>query len=331
MRTADPAPQPDLPGLVLENDLARIVVLPDAGAMIHQFIYKPAGRDVLFHHPRIPPRRAYYRAPVDDWWSGGVIEGMPTCFACIVGGESLPEFGELWSEPWTVVSSSASAATVACKTRLYPLQVTRSMRLVEDSASLRMRHIIDNLSHSAVQVLWGIHPTAPVGPSTNVQVPSRTEELVGLDDIMTIADPVASRLAKGPVCFTDLATAPQSLSYLSGLPRSAWFAIWDDDWQTGLGMTFSGVDLPCVWLWLVDGWRGLRSITLEPWTGWPGSLDEAVRLGRAISIPGGGTIALDTALIAFTPVGPLRGFDVQGCPIPAGDGHGTPRIEGSDR
>jgi hypothetical protein len=320
---ADAVLRPESPGLEIENDLAKVVILPEVGGMIHQFIYKPSGRDVLFHHPRVPPRRAYYRAPVDDWWAGGVIEGFPTGFPCFAGGESLPDFGELWSEPWTVVSASGPAATLACKTRLYPLQVTRSMSLVAGSACLRMHHVIENMSGDPVQVLWGIHPTAPVGPRTMIQVPARMEEVVGLADTALTTDPAPSRFADGPIGFADVAVRGQSLRYLHGLPRSAWFAIWDEDWKTGLGMTFSAEDLPCVWLWLVDGWRGLRAITAEPWTGWPGALDEAASLGRALSIPGGVAVELDTSLIAFTPIGPLSGFDVRGRPVPARTGQAT--------
>jgi galactose mutarotase-like enzyme len=301
----------------LENGHLRIVVLPEVGGMIHQFVHKASGRDLLYHHPRLAARPAYYRAPVDDWWAGGVIEGLPTGFACTVDGEQLPDFGELWSEPWVIDALSDDSVTLSCRTRVSPLQVTRVMSLGDDDRALRTRHRIDNLSDIPIDILWGIHPTLPVGPRTMIQVPARTEYLM-----RDVAGAVPNQgqpspFLRGPNAFSDLATQGQRFSYLTDLPESAWFAVWDDEWHVGLGMTFNAKDLPCAWMWLIDGWRGLRAVTIEPWTGWPGSLAEAIRVGRSRTLGAGGSMETDTTMTAFEPVGPLRGFDSESRPITA--------------
>jgi galactose mutarotase-like enzyme len=299
----------------LENGVLHVVVLPEVGGMIEQVVHKPTGRDLLYHHPRLKPRRAYYRAPVDDWWAGGVIEGLPTCFACNVDGESLPDFGEVWSEPWTVIDRSPSSATVSCATRIWPLRITRSMALDDGAAVLRLHYRIENLGDTAIPFLWGLHPTVPVGKRTKIQIPARIEHVAGVGGSPDVAH--ESVFARGPVAFADIATRGQRFSYLTDLPDDAWYAVWDHDWPVAMGMRFRAAEFPCVGMWLLDGWRGLRAITLEPWIGWPGSLEEAIRLGRARTLEGHGRFEAELSMIAFMPVGPIRGFDPGGRPIPA--------------
>lgn len=43
--------------IVLENDLLPIELLPDFGAKICGIHHKPAGREILWRNPSIPPRR----------------------------------------------------------------------------------------------------------------------------------------------------------------------------------------------------------------------------------------------------------------------------------
>jgi galactose mutarotase-like enzyme len=301
--------------LTIESDLLRAVVLPEVGGMIHQLVHKPTGSDLLYHHPRLQPRPAYYRAPVDDWWAGGVIEGLPTCFACMVDGESLPDFGEVWSQPWSVHDVSSTSATVSCTARIWPLRITRAMSLDDHDPVLRLRYRLESLGDVPVAFLWGVHPTVPVGRRTQIQVPARLEHLAGEGGSAGAAH--ESAFNRGPVPFAELATPGQRFSYLTDFPPEAWWAVWDPDWPVAMGMRFSAADFPMVGMWLLDGWRGLRAITLEPWIGWPGSLEEAIGLGRARTLGARGRFETELSMIAFTPSGPIRGFGPDGRPIPA--------------
>lgn len=309
------SPKTEEGAVVLENDLLRVVVLPDVGGMIYRFIHKPSGHDLLYHHPRLDPRRAYYRAPVDDWWTGGMIEGLPTCFPCTVEDQSIPDFGEVWSEPWSVIDASQSSATLSCTTRIWPLRITRQMSLRDGEACLRLRYAIENLGATKVPFLWGVHPTVPVGPHTMMQLPARLEHLTG--DGGTPIFTRDSEFAAGPTPYTQIAAPWQRFSYLTDLPDHAWYAVWDEAWPAGFGMSFSGSDFPSVGLWLLNGWRGLQAITLEPWIGWPGSLAEAISLDRAPILTPNGRFETTLSMVAFTPPGPIGGFDPQGRPLTA--------------
>ena len=86
--------------VVLENPHLRCVVLPGHGARITELVHKAAGRDLLYHHPRVDVRPPVFGVNVDDWWTGGIDEVAPTGHPCVVGGEQLPFLGELWSQAW---------------------------------------------------------------------------------------------------------------------------------------------------------------------------------------------------------------------------------------
>ena len=42
-------------GVVLENGMLRVAVLPELGGRVWSLVYKPLDRELLWHNPEIPP------------------------------------------------------------------------------------------------------------------------------------------------------------------------------------------------------------------------------------------------------------------------------------
>ena len=72
----------------LENDLLRVAVVPQIGAKIYQFVDKSINRDLLYHHPRVDLRPPVFGVNVDNWWTGGIDDVVPTSHPCTVGGKN---------------------------------------------------------------------------------------------------------------------------------------------------------------------------------------------------------------------------------------------------
>src|SRR5215469_14973993 len=87
----------DVEAVVLENDWLRASVLPGVGAKIYDLIWKAAGRNLLWHNPRILPQAYPVDGNFDNYWCGGWDDGFPTCDPCDYRGESYPGLGELRS------------------------------------------------------------------------------------------------------------------------------------------------------------------------------------------------------------------------------------------
>ena len=90
-----------------------------------------------------------------------------------------------------------------------------------------------------------------------------------------------------------------ALHYLTGL-EAGWVACTDTDSARGFGMTFDKSVFTTVWLWLVyGGWRAYYHAIVEPWTGYPTRLAEAVSAGRARTLEPGGVLETDVYAIVY--------------------------------
>ena len=76
--------------IILENSMLRATLLPESGAKLWEFIYKPADRELLWHNPRIEPRPPVFYGDADAWWCGGLDECIPTGHPCNLQGRQLP-------------------------------------------------------------------------------------------------------------------------------------------------------------------------------------------------------------------------------------------------
>ncbi len=305
------------PACVLENDILRVAVLPEVGAKIHQMIFKPTDRDLLFHHPRVEVRKPVFGVNVDNWWTGGIDECVPTGAPCVVDGEELPYLGEAWSMPWSAERLSATAVAFRRDGVITPFHIERIMELRPGEPFVRMRHQLTNTGTTPFRFIWGIHPGLAVGPATRIQIPAR----LGVIDESWPQDRLGAPGTTYPWPkqeLTELAETPGGtwdLHYATEL-EAGWLAAWDARWQSGFGMTFPPDVFKCVWVWLVDGgWRGIRCVAVEPWTGFPSALAAAVEAGHASQLGPGDSLTADTRIIGFATTTAIRGFDPEGQPI----------------
>jgi hypothetical protein len=299
--------------VILENAALRVTIVPEFGAKVFELIDKVGDRDVLWHNPRTPLRRAPYGANFDDWWSGGWDEIFPTGDRAQLHGELLPYMGELWSVPWAArawIDADEAVVETSAFATMAPARVTRRLSIRGDEPVVRARYRIENLDIRPLPFLWGIHPAFAVTPAHRIDHPGSTM-LVGVssDPSMGVQgatypwpdlpDPEAeggrrdARLVRardagvyGGHWATDLA--------------DGWLALTDTRSGRGVALTFPPEVFPCAWLWQVyGGWRGHHHVCLEPWTGYPMQLEDAVQAGRASVLAPGEALDAEVAFVLF--------------------------------
>ena len=304
--------------VVFENEKLRLTILPEIGAKIHQMIDKRIDRDLLFHHPRVELRPPVFGANVDNWWTGGIDDVIPTGHPCVVNGDELPFLGEVWSLGWQWEQLSPNSVKFSRQGVITPFRLERIMTLKPGESFVTLDYTLTNIGTKSFPYLWGIHPAVPVGKSTRIDVPAR--EAWRADG--NLPEGVSENYAAGktaepwPIAaLAKLAAEPRNTwyyFYLSKL-KSGWLAISDPTENWGFAMTYPREVFPEVHVWLVDGgWRGLRCAVVEPWSGRPARLDQAMAAGHARTLEPGAQATAQVRLIAFTPKGPVRGFDPKG-------------------
>lgn len=310
--------------LILENRRLRVTVLPELGGKVAELVDKALDRDLLWHNPRTPPRRAPFGAHFDDWWSGGWDEIFPTGDVARLHGEPLPYMGELWSVPWTAHEAPAepgNAAIVAVGLgTIAPARLERTMELRGDEAVLRVRYRLTNLDVRPLEFLWGIHPCFAVTPEHRLEVPAG-RMLVGVSSGPRLGEVGASYdWPRQP----DASAADRTRDARRVLPASAavfgghwatelragWLALRDEASGRGVALAFPRDVFPQAWLWQVyGGWRGHHHVCLEPWTGYPMQLEEAAAAGRARCLEPGASLEAEVGVILFEGLAEVRSVD----------------------
>lgn len=307
----------DLRALVIENARLRLTVLPELGAKIYDFILKPADRNFLWHNPRLEPRRPVFGQNFDDWWCGGWDEVFPTCDVSAHRGDTYPYLGELWSLPWSWRVEEAGPARVSVHlertTIIAPARMEKWIGLAADEPVVRFRHRLTNVGTQPMDFVWGLHPCFRVEPGYRIDVPAR----VGVIGHTTTA-PFGSAGTTYPWPQEDLGRVPPPSRgwceghYATEL-REGWAALTDPAAGIGVGLAFPTDVFPVLWCWMAyGGWRGHYHAALEPWTGWPHRLDEAVAVGRHRTLQPGECLECETLAVAFTGLASVSGIGADG-------------------
>lgn len=312
--------------LRLESDLLRLDVLPELGGKILHWVHKPEGRDWLWQHPRIKPAILPQRSNYDDHWSGGWDELFPNGGACTCDGESYPDHGEYWTLPcdWRPeVCDDAATLYTRAEGRASPTRMERWITLQAGSPGVRIRHRITHLGAHGFHFLWAFHPGLAVRPGCRLLIPAGRGE---------IASPGIGRLgaagrefnwphvpARDGDVTVDFSLVPEptaergyEMVYLTEL-HAGWFAIHDPATRSGFGLSFDPGLFNAVWVFQTHGgWRGLNVVNIEPATGFPYDLSDAVRQGRCSFLEGGQVLETESFGVVFAGRDTVAGIERDG-------------------
>lgn len=299
---------------ILENRALRVVVLPELGGKVHELVDKAADRDLLWHNPRTAPRRAPFGANFDDMWSGGWDEIFPTGDVAHLHGEPLPYMGELWSVPWTarqdVADEGAAAMTATGLATIAPARLERRLELRGDEPVLWASYRLTNLDRRPLPYLWGIHPALAVSPAHRIDLPAG-RMLVGVSSDLSLGTPGTTytwpRLptpgAADPSRDMRRVPPPEAMEFGGHWAtelHDGWVALTNTAARRGLAIVFSLEVFRAAWLWQVyGGWRDHYHVALEPWTGHPMQLDDAVARGTADLLAPAETRTATVAFVVF--------------------------------
>lgn len=151
--------------LWLQNELLSVTVLPEKGADIVEFIYRPASIQFLMKTPSgLKPPGSQPPAEFLENYEGGWQELFPNHNdACEYRGRTIPMHGEAALLPWgytiTRDDSIETAVHFQVRCRQTPFLLERTMRLRAGEATLKIESRITNEASEPWEFVWGQHIT----------------------------------------------------------------------------------------------------------------------------------------------------------------------------
>jgi hypothetical protein len=312
----------------LENELISIDVLPELGAKIYNFVHLPSDRNLLWHNPHIPPARQQFGARFDDVWSGGWDELIPNDIPTpVIGNETLPDHGEVWSQAnkWQVTKSNESEAAVRFVNHghVLPTVFEKTISLRQGDAFCTVQYRLTNLGRQPVDFLWNIHPAMAISPTTRLDLRARRGivEKWGTDHFEGGSEydwPYSVDRSGKRVDLREVHSPESALADHHYLPDIAegWYAVTNTKAQVGFGLLFPTSVFPHLWLFRTfGGWRGLYTLILEASNGYPSDLAAAQRSGRCGHLEPGQRIEAEVKAIAYSGLGAVERIEADGSVI----------------
>ena len=312
--------------LILENELIKLTILVDYGAKIHELIHKPSGRDFLYHNPRVEVRAPVFGVNVDNWWTGGIDECIPTGHPCTYKGEEYPYLGEVWSLPWYYQILDRGPDTVSVHlwrpAIISPLLVEKWVSLRAGEKIVYFHHKISNLSQTNFEFIWGIHPGFQISSQHRIDIPAKKvvieesfpDNRLGSSG-STYLWPFAQDKEGRKVDMRKISSEKvQTYDFHYAVELTdGWLALTDTASREGIGIIFPKDIFKVIWMWLVyGGWRGLYCAAIEIWTGYPAKLSEAVERGCFSQLGPNESLECDTKIVIYRDISEVEKITLEG-------------------
>ena len=298
---------------VLENDQLRVTVLLDKGGDIVEFQHKPSGTDLLWWTPwGLYPQGKHHSSSAlaegafGDTYEGGWQDIFPSGGAPnIHQGVEYGLHGETPLLPWEgrILENTPEGVALELTTHTYrtPFAMKKILRLKRGQAALFVECEAKNLSALPQDTMWGQHP---VFGAPFLDEHCRVD-IAGGQVVAPHAGNSLNRLAQGAEGSwpkvkgklgkaVDLSRFPKAsqksndMVYITKL-KSNWYALTNAKKKVGFGMAWDLKTWPCLWFWQVYGgaqggpfWGRTYNCALEPFSGFPSGLANAVKAGRSL-------------------------------------------------
>jgi galactose mutarotase-like enzyme len=288
----------------LQNACISVSFLPELGGKMVSLKRVEGGREFLLQAQNRPYSRPTYGANFEDYDTSGFDECFPSVSACEYphgngGSIVVPDHGELWSVPWQYEVRNEELLLAAFG-RISPYVFRKRVRL--DKNRVILNYEVESRSDQPFVCLWSAHPLLAVSPGCSIILPNAVSE-------MFVNWSRANRLGKfGDKCgwpiVRETGGTEVNLAQLSSIqaktadklftPRlnEGYCAVYYRTSDESLSFQFDTSSVPYLGLWICQGgWpspdRGHFTLALEPCSGRPDSLAEAVQRGECQVLPPG--------------------------------------------
>jgi len=276
----------------LRSARAELLMVPELGGRIISLKGLKSGREWLWHQAR--PDWLWANQPGDNFGlstQAGIDECIPTVASCQWRGRDLPDHGEVWYQDWKLDPEALARQELKATVPLTvsPLVFSRTIRVVEDGAFV-FDYSVQNTGSEEEPYIWCFHPLKNIEPGDRLELPAEVTSL---------------RLNGGlgaPIEFGDVWAYPEPFPgirldecLVPGMPggcvkgfagplKTGRAALVNDRTGDRLELSWDASLIPYLGLWLNRGLCDYHHVALEPTSGAPDSLGDAVGKWRQCSV-----------------------------------------------
>lgn len=288
----------ELTPVQLANDHLVVSFLPELGAKMNSLRSVRSGREFLFQPPELAYRLAAYGASFASYDTSGFDECCPTVAECTYprgkfAERRMPDHGDLWSAQWECEVRDKELLFETPGKSL-PYRFRKAVRL--EANVVVLSYEIMNTESEQFAFLWSAHPLLAVEPGCRVVLPeevsqvfvnwSREERLGKFGD--SCGWPIAAAKDGEEVDLSELRnrSARTADKLFTSRLSSGYCAVRYPLRNEEIVFEFDPDLVPYLGIWICQGgWpsltRGHFTLGLEPCTGCPDSLCEAMNRGTS--------------------------------------------------
>jgi len=171
------------PALSISNSRVKAVIVPTLGAKIVSLLHRNESgqeREWLWSNPYLEPQLPDFGTP---YWEEFDLGGWNECFPSVAAthfpsgpweGSQVPEYGELWCQPWkakvSVSDAEAEIRSVTYGVR-FPYRFERVITIKKDDPQISFSYTVNNLTIFPFNFLWSAQPVFDVKPGMSLSLP----------------------------------------------------------------------------------------------------------------------------------------------------------------
>ena len=288
------------PAYQFETEAMRVVTTPQMGAKIVSVFDKRAGHEWLLPPIDRPFKPTVYGARFVDQDMSGWDEMMPSIDAGAYpaegkfAGVALPDHGEVWSVPWTVVEVQTDALTLDVQGQALPYRFRRTMRVISPTL-LRMEYEVLRTAPDDFVVLWAAHPQFVVDAETHIVLPDEVETITNILNVEELGAPglihawPETKTPQGePFALDQIGSRERHKYrklYLSPHQPVAWAAMRQGEAGQWLRLGWDAQLVPYLGIWVDEGAvNTVAAAALEPSNGFYDTLERAWNNQRVLHV-----------------------------------------------
>lgn len=286
-----------------------MTILPEIGGKIASIQRRANGHEFLWQDDTRPYCQPRYGDAFGNYDISGFDECFPTIGECAYPeypwqDTPIPDHGELWCLPWQHELSAQSLYLHMYGVR-FPYHFEKWITLAEDSGAYTIRYRITNLSPFALNYIWSAHPLFAAHEGMRIVLPGNPDvrftfalgERIAGEELQKFRWPWLRNPAGEAVDYSLIGSAALAANdkVYADAPAEGWCALYHPHAGDFVALRFSATQIPYLGIcidhggWPFEGVAGYW-VALEPCTGYPDRLDQAVARHAYMTLAGHGSV-----------------------------------------